>query len=341
MKIAIYSKVFSPSIGGMETYSRLIANEFVLNGDEVSVITDTLKKDTYSYKFNLVRTNSLINKFLLLKKQDVIIMINFSLRNFLLFLFFRKKIIINHQTNYYNSGKLLSIFTNSLKKFFSNFFINASCSKFVSKTFYNNSNVILNCYEEKIFKKKKKIKKKDFVFCGRLVHEKGVLILLYTFKKLVKIFPETTLSIVGDGPLKAEITKFINNNRLSKNIKVFGVVRDVKLNNLINEHKCMIVPSLWEEPFGIVALEGIASTNYVIASNKGGLPEAVGKCGLTIPLTKKKLLNAMIDFCNKKNFIIIKSEYYEKKCKEHLKRFTPRAVIQQYIKLFKKSNILF
>jgi len=45
----------------------------------------------------------------------------------------------------------------------------------------------------------------------------------------------------------------------------------------------MAVPSRWAEPFGIVALEGIACGCAVVGTALGGLPEAIGRCGVTVP----------------------------------------------------------
>jgi glycogen synthase len=45
----------------------------------------------------------------------------------------------------------------------------------------------------------------------------------------------------------------------------------------------MAVPSRWPEPFGIVALEGIACGCAVVGTAPGGLPEAIGPCGVTVP----------------------------------------------------------
>jgi glycogen(starch) synthase len=45
----------------------------------------------------------------------------------------------------------------------------------------------------------------------------------------------------------------------------------------------MAVPSRWAEPFGIVALEGIACGCVVVGTDLGGLPEAIGRCGVTVP----------------------------------------------------------
>jgi glycogen(starch) synthase len=58
------------------------------------------------------------------------------------------------------------------------------------------------------------------------------------------------------------------------------VKRDRELSELIAEHKIMVVPSLEPEPFGIVALEGLACGCLVVASAHGGLPEAVGPHGV-------------------------------------------------------------
>ena len=41
----------------------------------------------------------------------------------------------------------------------------------------------------------------------------------------------------------------------------------------------VLVPSLWEEPFGAVALEAVAARALVVASDRGGLAEATGDLG--------------------------------------------------------------
>jgi glycosyltransferase involved in cell wall biosynthesis len=45
--------------------------------------------------------------------------------------------------------------------------------------------------------------------------------------------------------------------------------------------KLLLVPSRYE-PFGIVALEAIAGGCPVVAAKTGGLPEAVGNCGILV-----------------------------------------------------------
>jgi glycogen(starch) synthase len=50
--------------------------------------------------------------------------------------------------------------------------------------------------------------------------------------------------------------------------------------NLLNDCIIVVVPSLWPEPFGIVAREGIACGCVVVGSALGRLPDAIGPCGV-------------------------------------------------------------
>jgi glycogen(starch) synthase len=58
------------------------------------------------------------------------------------------------------------------------------------------------------------------------------------------------------------------------------VKRGSELGQLIADHKILVVPSLEPEPFGIVALEGLASGCSIVASRGGGLVEAIGPHGV-------------------------------------------------------------
>ncbi|HVT11255.1 MAG TPA: glycosyltransferase family 4 protein [Fimbriimonadaceae bacterium] len=57
----------------------------------------------------------------------------------------------------------------------------------------------------------------------------------------------------------------------------------------------LVVPSLWEEPFGLVAIEGMARGLPVVATRSGCLPEIVedGTTGLVVPKTEEGLRGAI------------------------------------------------
>lgn len=66
-------------------------------------------------------------------------------------------------------------------------------------------------------------------------------------------------------------------------IEHLGHVRREAVPGLYREHDIVCVPSRWNEPFGLVALEAMASGCAVVASDCGGLPEACGGAALMVP----------------------------------------------------------
>ena len=68
---------------------------------------------------------------------------------------------------------------------------------------------------------------------------------------------------------------------LEAQVEFAGTKTGQELVALLNRHRIMVVPSRWQEPFGVVALEGIACGCVAIVARCGGLPDAVGRCGVT------------------------------------------------------------
>gem|GEM_PF-76137 len=120
------------------------------------------------------------------------------------------------------------------------------------------------------------------LFVGRLVHEKGLLELLKAFAYLSVNF-RAKLVVVGEGYLKQEI--YDEATRLGIQDKLFmtGFVDDDTKKKLLSVADVLVVPSLYE-PFGIVALEGMAAGVPVVVSSVGGLKEVVqhGVNGVTV-----------------------------------------------------------
>jgi glycosyltransferase involved in cell wall biosynthesis len=63
----------------------------------------------------------------------------------------------------------------------------------------------------------------------------------------------------------------------------------------------MVVPSIWPEPFGIVAAEAMMRARPVVCSNRGGLPEIVtdGICGYIVdPSDLEQMSDRVLEFWN-------------------------------------------
>jgi glycosyltransferase involved in cell wall biosynthesis len=121
-------------------------------------------------------------------------------------------------------------------------------------------------------------------FAGRLVKVKGTQVLLDAFEKVVKIIPEAELLIAGDGPELNNMERTVRENGLEKNIRFLGFLGDEALAEELKSAWVQVVPSIWEEPFGLVAVEAMMRGKAVIASDHGGLTEIVrhGETGLLV-----------------------------------------------------------
>ena len=103
-----------------------------------------------------------------------------------------------------------------------------------------------------------------FMFVGRLTPEKGVRRLLSEYAHLLS---ETPLKIVGLGPDKLEVA--------DARVEFCGRLNLDEVMRMARNAKAIIVPGLWPEPFGRVAIEAFAAGTAVIAQAAGGLTEIV------------------------------------------------------------------
>ncbi|MGI8435967.1 MAG: glycosyltransferase, partial [Chthoniobacterales bacterium] len=100
MKILISSHAFAPSIGGIETVSALLADEFVRLGHEVAVVTQTSGESETSFPYRVFRKPSLGDLRRALRGSDVFWQNNMSLRTLWPALLQRVPIVITHQGSY-------------------------------------------------------------------------------------------------------------------------------------------------------------------------------------------------------------------------------------------------
>ncbi|MBM3888538.1 MAG: glycosyltransferase family 4 protein [Verrucomicrobia bacterium] len=123
------------------------------------------------------------------------------------------------------------------------------------------------------------------MFAGRLVREKGVDVLLRAYAKLTRQIPEVRLVIYGDGPERGRIENLGAELRIMDNISMPGFRPHDELAQAYSGAWALTVPSLWEEPFGVVATEAMMAGTAVVASRSGGLAEIVrdGETGYLVP----------------------------------------------------------
>ena len=111
-------------------------------------------------------------------------------------------------------------------------------------------------------------RKRQVVFASRFETYKGIDVVLEIAERL----PDVEFVLVGFGnkmPLVRQAA-----DRL-KNIAIKEFVPGPDLWQLMEEAACVLVPSVWAEPYGLVAIEAMARGTPVMVGNRGGLPEIV------------------------------------------------------------------
>jgi glycosyltransferase involved in cell wall biosynthesis len=112
------------------------------------------------------------------------------------------------------------------------------------------------------------------LFVGSLIPRKGLPFLVEAAKKVAKNKADTKFLIVGDGPLRNQLSDSIKSANLSGNFKFLGNLKDDELPAVYNCADVFVLPSI-QEGQGIVLLEAQASGKPVVAFNIGGVNETV------------------------------------------------------------------
>lgn len=130
----------------------------------------------------------------------------------------------------------------------------------------------------------------DLLYAGQLLRGKGVQILL---RALALMQRPRTLDVVGTGNMETELRALADSLGIAKRVRWRGFSDDVPA--WMAAAACVVVPSVWQEPYGLVAAEAVALGRPVIASDIGGLPEACGGKAVLVPPGDPSALAAALD----------------------------------------------
>lgn len=109
---------------------------------------------------------------------------------------------------------------------------------------------------------------------GRLVYEKGFQLALDALPGVIEKVPDVRFLVAGSGTHEAELKAQAKRLGLSERGVFLGWIGDDALHSLYRIADLCVVPSLYE-PFGLVALEAMASGCPCIVADTGGLREVV------------------------------------------------------------------
>lgn len=129
---------------------------------------------------------------------------------------------------------------------------------------------------------------------GRLVYEKGFQDALDAMPSLIISCPGTRFVVAGSGTHEEELRRQAESSGLLEHGEFLGWIGDGVLHSLYRVADVCVVPSIYE-PFGLVALEAMASGCPCIVADTGGLREVVphDEVGLRFPAGDSAALAAV------------------------------------------------
>jgi glycosyltransferase involved in cell wall biosynthesis len=125
---------------------------------------------------------------------------------------------------------------------------------------------------------------------ARLVEKKGTADLLNAFAQVLRTSPETTLVIIGDGPLRATLTAQVQALGIAASVRFLGVQPHAEVTAWLGRATVFCLPSVTAadgdtEGLPISIIEAAAAGLPIVATFHSGIPEAVQheKGGLLVP----------------------------------------------------------
>jgi len=279
MNILFCSVPFRPSVGGLETVSAILADRFHASGHKVVLLTQTASAGRDAEPFPIVRRPSASALLKWVKWADVVFHNNVSLRLAWPQLLFKRPWIVAH-----HMWTPQTEVAGRLKHWFWRFAGHIAISRAMAETIGTAATIIPNPYADDVFGVCADIARhKDMVFLGRLMRGKGAHVLLDAVAKLASQGTRAGLTIIGTGPEEETLRRQAATLGIADRVSFAGQRGGRELARELCAHRLIVVPSVWEEPFGVVALEGIACGCVPIVTRSGGLPDAVGPCGVVVP----------------------------------------------------------
>lgn len=132
-------------------------------------------------------------------------------------------------------------------------------------------------------------KERDYIaFMGRIIQPKGLHLAIATVNKynltadkkiILKIAGKHYSDTAKDNYWQEKILP-----KLSENIEYVGFISDIsQKNEFLGNAKALIIPSIFDEPFGMVMIEALASGTPLIGLNSGAIPEVItNKTGVLV-----------------------------------------------------------
>lgn len=192
--------------------------------------------------------------------------------------------------------------------------------------------VILNGFNLRELPKCGEKKPCSLIQVGHLNQQKKVDVSIQAFALLHKKYPESTLTIIGEGPEHEGLLHFCEELCVQDTVRFLGQVPNKKVLEEMSRHQFFVMPSI-REGFGIVYLEAMSSGCITIGTEGEGIADLIvhGENGFLVPPDEPAAIVKVIDWC-----LVHPTEadaIAERGCRE-AQELTWEQNVAQYLQLF-------
>ncbi|SNT40097.1 Glycosyltransferase involved in cell wall bisynthesis [[Luteovulum] sphaeroides subsp. megalophilum] len=331
MRIFFYSTVFAPSVGGIETLVETLCRQFVALGHEVRLATEA--PGDAEMPFEVCRKPSKAQFRERLSWCDIHLQANVSLKSAWAMFYALRKSLYQHN-NVYQRDDGTRRGVDHVKTALARMLPGIANSQYTAQR-TGVRDIVFNAYDDAHFNAHCHAtqRDRDLVFLGRLVSQKGCDTLIDALGRLAGAGLRPSATVIGDGPDRDALEHQAAQAGVAGQIRFVGVLKGPALAAELGRHRVMVVPSRYEEPFGIVALEGLASGCLPIVSERGGLVDAVGTHGLVFPNGDAVVLGTRIAAALQDPVMV---QHLLAGVDDHLAQCRARAVAVRYIQIFER-----
>lgn len=282
MRILLASHFFPPSIGGIERVSLMLAREFVRQGHEVRVVTQTAEAASEELPFPVVRRPGAVELLRQVRWCHVCFHNNVALRMAWPLLLAPRPWVVAHHMWITRADATLGWQDRCKRWLLRRAAVNLAVSDALARDLRWPMSTVPNPFDAEVFHEGVLgAPRRDVIFVGRLVSDKGADLLLAALAR--PELAQVRATIVGSGPEESALRAQAQASGLADRVVFAGSQPPAEVAALLRVHRVLALPSRRAEPFGIAALEGLACGCLVVGSSGGGLPEAIGPGGVVFP----------------------------------------------------------
>ena len=171
---------------------------------------------------------------------------------------------------------------------------------------------------------------------------KGLKYLILALPNIIKVFPKTSLTVIGRSPSDSKLRKLITDLSLEDKIAFRSGITEEEIVNLYHSSEIAVIPSLYEG-FGFGAGEAMACGIPLISTHSGGLEEVVGDSAVKIlPASTEEIESAVIKLFSspdrKTELSKMGRERMEKMFDWHIAAKSYENAFKEVIRIFKNEH---